>query len=276
MLASLTCTLFSCGPDELIPESVPPVVNPGDKDEPGEEPEEPEKIQLGITASLQDMQQTRGIIEAFAPGHEMGVFISTDRTDEAAGTKNASYLFDGKVWNAGQDVPVEADADVVAYLPYNREVTDFKSVPFDLADQNDILYGTAKVTKDVPTASLMMQHAMTLVRVRLMKNEYMGTGLVSDMTFAGVFTSGTVNALTGAVTKDYNHGRGSVKVGGNYMLNDENPVIVDAIMIPRSSYEEQAASVSFVIDGQKQWKSSLLWLPTVRSLLRSPHRWNAW
>lgn len=251
MLASLTCTLFSCGPDELIPESVPPVVNPGDKDEPGEEPEEPEKIQLAITASLQDMQQTRGIIEAFAPGHEMGVFISTDRTDEAAGTKNASYLFDGKVWNAGQDVPVEADADVVAYLPYNREVTDFKSVPFDLAAQNDILYGVAKVTKDVPTASLMMQHAMTLVRVRLMKNEYMGTGLVSDMTFAGVFISGTVNALTGTVTKDYNHGRGSVKVGGNYMLNDESPVIVDAIMIPRSSYEEQAASVSFVIDGQK-------------------------
>ena len=137
LLASLTCTLFSCGPDELIPESVPPVVNPGDKDEPGEEPEEPEKIQLAITASLQDMQQTRGIIEAFAPGHEMGVFISTDRTDEAAGTKNASYLFDGKVWNAGQDVPVEADADVVAYLPYNREVTDFKSVPFDLAAQNE-------------------------------------------------------------------------------------------------------------------------------------------
>ena len=62
LLASLTCTLFSCGPDELIPEPVPPVVNPGDKDEPGEEPEEPEepaKIQLAITASLQDMQQTR-------------------------------------------------------------------------------------------------------------------------------------------------------------------------------------------------------------------------
>ena len=275
LLASLTCTLFSCGPDELIPESVPPVVNPGDKDEPGEEPEEPEepeKIQLAITASLQNMQQTRGIIEAFAPGHEMGVFVGTSQTDEAAGIKNASYLFDGKVWNAGQDVPVEADADVVAYLPYNREVTDFKSVPFDLAAQNDILYGTAKVTKDVPTASLMMQHAMTLVRVRLMKNEYMGTGLVSDMTFAGVLTSGTVDALTGAVTKDYNHGRGSVKVGGNYMLNDENPVIVDAIMIPRAAYDEQA-SVSFVIDGQKhtyafpvqhEWKAGMKYTYTLK------------
>lgn len=276
LLACLACTLFSCGPDELLPEPVPPVVKPGDNDKPGEEPEEkpeePAKIQLGITAALQNMQQTRGIIEAFAPGHEMGVFVSTGRTDEAAGTKNASYLFDGKVWNAGQDVPVEADADVVAYLPYDRGVTDFKDVPFDLADQNDILYGTAKVTKDVPTASLMMQHAMTLVRVRLMKNEYMGTGLVSDMTFADVYTSGTVDALTGTVTKDYNRGLGTVKVGGNYMLNDENPVIVDAIMIPRAAYDEQA-SVSFVIDGQKHtyafpvqhdWKAGMKYTYTLK------------
>lgn len=99
MLASLTCTLFSCGPDELIPESVPPVVNPGDKDEPGEEPEEPEepeKIQLAITASLQNMQQTRGIIEAFAPGHEMGVFVGTSQTDEAAGIKTPPIFLMGK------------------------------------------------------------------------------------------------------------------------------------------------------------------------------------
>lgn len=90
LLASLTCTLFSCGPDELIPEPVPPVVNPGDKDEPGEEPEQPEepaKIQLAITASLQNMQQTRGIIEAFAPGHEMGVFISTGPDGQTGGYK---------------------------------------------------------------------------------------------------------------------------------------------------------------------------------------------
>jgi hypothetical protein len=70
LLASLTCTLFSCGPDELIPESVPPVVNPGDKDEPGEEPEEPEepeKIQLAITASLQNMQSIRSENTAPSP-----------------------------------------------------------------------------------------------------------------------------------------------------------------------------------------------------------------
>lgn len=69
MAASLACTLFSCGEDGVLPEPEPPVVGPGDKDE---SDEKPDKIQLGITASLQSMSQTRGIIEAFMPGHDMG------------------------------------------------------------------------------------------------------------------------------------------------------------------------------------------------------------
>ena len=48
----------------------------------------------------------------------------------------------------------------------------------------------------------------TLVRVRLMKDEYMGTGLVSDMTFRNVYTAGTLDATTGTITKDYGTGRG--------------------------------------------------------------------
>lgn len=68
LLASLTCALSACEKDEILPEPEPPVVTPGD--DPGKDEEE--KIQLGITASLQAMQQTRGIIEAFLPGHEMG------------------------------------------------------------------------------------------------------------------------------------------------------------------------------------------------------------
>ena len=245
LAASLACTLFSCGEDGVLPEPEPPVVGPGDKDEPDEKPD---KIQLDITASLQPMSQTRGIIEAFMPGHNMGVFVATDGNGQA--TKNASYLFDGKTWNADRDVPVEGDADVVAYLPYDKAVTDYVKVAFDLTDQDDILYGTAKVTKDIPTASLEMKHAMTLVRVRLMKDEYMGTGLVSDMTFRNVYTAGTLDATTGTITKDYGTGRGIIKAGGNYMLNDANPVIVDAILMPKPAHDEPVY-VSFTIDGQE-------------------------
>lgn len=92
MAASLACTLFSCGEDGVLPEPEPPVVGPGDKDEPDEKPD---KIQLDITASLQPMSQTRGIIEAFMPGHNMGVFVATDGNGQA--TKNASYLLMGKL-----------------------------------------------------------------------------------------------------------------------------------------------------------------------------------
>ena len=56
------------------------------------------------------------------------------------------------------------------------------------------------------------------------------------------------------------------------MLNDESPVIVDAIMIPRAAYDEQA-SVSFVIDGQKhtyafpvqhEWKAGMKYTYTLK------------
>lgn len=66
LLASLTCALSACEKDEILPEPEPPVVTPGD--DPGKDEEE--KIRLGITASLQAMQ-TKGIIEAFLPGHEV-------------------------------------------------------------------------------------------------------------------------------------------------------------------------------------------------------------
>ena len=114
LLASLTCALSACEKDEILPEPEPPVVTPGD--DPGKDEEE--KIQLGITASLQAMQQTRGIIEAFLPGHEMGVFISAAGA-ESPYVHNVPYAFDGKKWNAGGDAPVEGDAEVAAYLPYN-------------------------------------------------------------------------------------------------------------------------------------------------------------
>lgn len=106
MLASLTCALSACEKDEILPEPEPPVVTPGD--DPGKDEEE--KIRLGITASLQAMQ-TKGIIEAFLPGHEMGVFISTTDTGSPY-VYNVPYAFDGKKWNAGGDAPVEGDSEV--------------------------------------------------------------------------------------------------------------------------------------------------------------------
>ena len=98
LLASLTCALSACEKDEILPEPEPPVVTPGD--DPGKDEEE--KIRLGITASLQAMQ-TKGIIEAFLPGHEMGVFISTTDTGSPY-VYNVPYAFDAfKIINVSDE-----------------------------------------------------------------------------------------------------------------------------------------------------------------------------
>lgn len=187
LLGSLTCALSACEKDEILPEPEPPVVTPGD--DPGKDEEE--KIRLGITASLQAMQ-TKGIIEAFLPGHEMGVFICTTDTGSPY-VYNVPYAFDGKKWNAGGDAPVEGDSEVAAYLPYNGQTAGDRLIPFELADQHDILYGRASVTRDIPTADIEMRHAMSLVRIKILKNEYMGEGIVSNIRFDNVITRMTLD-----------------------------------------------------------------------------------
>ncbi len=136
--------------------------------------------------------QTKGIIEAFLPGHEMGVFISTTDTGSPY-VYNVPYAFDGKKWNAGGDAPVEGDSEVAAYLPYNGQASGDRLIPFELADQHDILYGRATVTRDIPTADIEMKHAMSLVRIKILKNEYMGEGIVSNIRFDNVITRMTLD-----------------------------------------------------------------------------------
>ena len=112
----------------------------------------------------------------------MGVFISTTDTGSPY-VYNVPYAFDGKKWNAGGDAPVEGDSEVAAYLPYNGQASGDRLIPFELADQHDILYGRATVTRDIPTADIEMKHAMSLVRIKILKNEYMGEGIVSNIRF---------------------------------------------------------------------------------------------
>lgn len=243
LLASLTCVLSACEKDEILPEPEPPVVTPGD--DPGKDEEE--KIQLGITASLQAMQQTRGIIEAFLPGHEMGVFISAAGA-ESPYVHNVPYAFDGKKWNAGGDAPVEGDAEVAAYLPYNGQTAGDRLIPFELADQHDILYGRASVTRDIPTADIEMRHAMSLVRIKILKNEYMGEGIVSNIRFDNVITRMTLDIrreTNSPLIFDFSS-RGSLQAGGNYHLNDADPVVVETILPPVYGYD-QKATVSFAL-----------------------------
>lgn len=82
---------------------------------------------------------------------------------------------------------------MAAYLPYNGQASGDRLIPFELADQHDILYGRTTVTRDIPTADIEMKHAMSLVRIKILKNEYMGEGIVSNIRFDNVITRMTLD-----------------------------------------------------------------------------------
>ena len=107
LLASLTCVLSACEKDEILPEPEPPVVTPGD--DPGKDEEE--KIQLGITASLQAMQQTRGII-----GAEMALIDTDVRRTFATGIAGFSHVVDSLSAIKYAKVKVIRDEDGIAAL----------------------------------------------------------------------------------------------------------------------------------------------------------------
>lgn len=228
---------LACSNDEPVINE-PPVVTPNEK------PAEAKDIMLTVRPTL-DAMKTRAIVEAFQVGHTMGVFT----TDNGGGavSSNVSFAYDGNEWKAGGNAPVKGDMNVTAYFPYSASVTDCREIPVDLTRQEDCLYGTARVTKQVPTAALTMKHALSLVRIKVMKDEYMGQGKVENVTISGIRTRGRLDATDGSVVQEGN--AGSIPAGGNYLLNDASPVMNEAVVFPTVSC--YGYTVSFDVDGHR-------------------------
>ena len=236
----------------------PPVVTPNEK------PAEAKDIMLAVRPTL-DAMKTRAIVEAFQVGHTMGVFTR----DNGGGvvSSNVSFAYDGNEWKAGGNAPVKGDMNVTAYFPYSASVTDCREIPVDLTRQEDCLYGTARVTKQVPTAALTMKHALSLVRIKVMKDEYMGQGKVENVTISGIRTRGRLDATDGSVVQEGN--TGSIPAGGNYLLNDASPVMNEAVVFPTVSC--YGYTVSFDVDGHRcsyeipakhEWKAGYIYTYT--------------
>lgn len=236
----------------------PPVVTPNEK------PAEAKDIMLTVRPTL-DAMKTRAIVEAFQVGHTMGVFT----TDNGGGavSSNVSFAYDGNEWKAGGNAPVKGDMNVTAYFPYSASVTDYREIPVDLTRQEDCLYGTARVTKQVPTAALTMKHALSLVRIKVMKDEYMRQGKVENVTISGIRTRGRLDATDGSVVQEGN--TGSIPAGGNYILNDASPVMNEAVVFPTVSC--YGYTVSFDVDGhwcsyeipaKHEWKAGYIYTYT--------------
>lgn len=244
IISALPLFLAACQTDKIpVPEkNTDNTEQTDDTDQPEDEPEDKpvnEELLLGLDATLKNMVESRkGVINAWQSGNEIGLYTEN---------KNLKYTYDGSKWIAAEQYEVQKEQTVYAYHPYTENV-DMPYVPVDLTRQEDVMYGQCIVTPDFPTAKPEMKHALSLIRVKLLRDEYMGTGLVTDVTVRNVNSHLAMDVVYGNIAYP-DAQKCDIPIGGGFMLNDANPTVSEAILPPL--YHPDGVLLSFKLDGKE-------------------------
>ena len=112
-LMVLSAALASCTQDEIVQNDVPT------------------RQALNISVNTQDFvsedgsRATTGTNEnrttAFVKGDEMGMYVISD--DGTVICHNEKFVYDGKAWNAENELYYWKNANYIAYYPYNADLT---------------------------------------------------------------------------------------------------------------------------------------------------------
>lgn len=227
VLALLSLTVLACTKDVELP-VVPPTPDP--------EPPTPEQVYLGINPTIAGMEvvATRGIITSFTDNDRIGLFLTNgelgDNYQGNAATANLPATYQGS-WKVEKEIPITEQGVAYAYYPYSALVTDGAAVPVEIASQTDYLYARkAAVTVQQPIAEIGMRHALSLVSVRIRKNDYQHEGRLTKVEVLDVMAAGAMNIATGAVTPSGSLGTYSVEK--NLLLDDSELEKTKMILLP--------------------------------------------
>lgn len=265
-IAFIAAFLSSCHTEDIpVPEKNSDNTEQTDdpEDDPEQDPEDKpvnEELLLGLDATLNNMVESRrGVINAWQAGNEIGLYTQD---------RNLKYTYDGNRWIAAEQYEVQKEQTVYAYHPYDQNATDMK-LDIDLTKQEDVMYGKCAVTPDFPTAKPVMNHALSLIRIKLMRDEYIGKGLITDVMIKNVSSSLIMNILDGDIW--IQEGKSDIPIGGGYMLNDDNPAVSEAILPPL--YHPDGVSLSFKLDGKEmsytfpswhEWEAGNIYTYTIK------------
>lgn len=262
ILAAAMMSLAACSKEE-IPEVPKP--NQEQTGKPGDKPVIDESICMKLSPTLQNMVEARsGVITRWQTGNRMGLFTE--------GT-NLEYTFNGESWTATQPYEVKKEQTVYAYHPYVKgEISTVNPfIYFDISKQEDVMYGQCTVNSDFTTAQPEMKHALSLVRIKVVRDEYLGDGVITDMAMDNVPRFINMNYTSGVSMPVQNSERISIPIGGGFMLDDENPTIPEAILPTWGS--NYGISLSFSLDGERKeypfpeshrWEMGMIYTYTIK------------
>lgn len=233
-LGLLAITLFSCDKEDLpiVPEPTP--------DPTPEQPGEPKTI-LSFTTSIEQINEvtTKGTISTFEKDAEIGMFYNDTCI-------NKKFIYDGSGWSGGEIALAPDLKDIYCYFPYSSAVKSHDAIPVNIDSQADLLIGVEKVGATKPKAEVKMKHALSLVRVVILKNNYTGVGKIESLIWNGIYKAAKYNVITSILTPDGD--KGSYQAGGNFNVDSKDPIPVESVLLPMNSAE--GVSLTVRVDGE--------------------------
>lgn len=173
--------------DPILPEPEP-------TPEPAPEPDKP-KTMLCFSTSIEMLNEvtTRGTVSSFEPDSEIGLFYNDTCI-------NKKFVYDGKIWSGGEVALADEMRDIICYYPYSSVIKSSGEIPIDIGSQTDYLAGSASVGAEKPEVEVKMKHLLSLVRITIKKNNYIGEGHIESLTWNGIHTTAKYNAANNTTT----------------------------------------------------------------------------
>ena len=164
---------------------------------------------------------------------------------------------DGRQTWMPQDKPVTlsvTEGVAMAYWPYNADAADMTAVPVETDTQTDYMYSgnVTGLSNATPKAAFQMKHAMTLIRVNVVRGTYTAAGAVTAVTAASeaFCTSGTMNVSTGALA--------GLKGAETPFLEEPADAAITAagrvtefLVLPDVSVDAASVTLGVTVDGRK-------------------------
>lgn len=233
VMALLGLAMFSCSKDDGVIDLpvTPPTPDP-------EQPVDPpaKDVLFGINPVIAGIVPvTRGIITNFTDNDRIGLFLTDGElglnyqgNNEAA---NVPAMYMQGSWKVDKDLVLTESGTAFAYYPYNSKVTNGTAVPLEIESQTDYLYATPSIVDEKnPIAQIGMKHALSLISVRIRKNDYQHAGKLTKVEVLDVQQNGTMNIATGVVTKT---GPTAIySVNRDLVLDDNDLAKTQMIMLP--------------------------------------------
>lgn len=233
VMSLLSLAMFSCSKDDGVIDLpvTPPTPDP-------EQPVDPpaEDVLFGINPVIAGIVPvTRGIITNFTDNDRIGLFLTDGELglnyQKNAEAANVPAMYMQGSWKVDKDLVLTESGTAFAYYPYNSKVTDGTAVPLEIESQTDYLYATPSIVDEKnPIAQIGMKHALSLISVRIRKNDYQHAGKLTKVEVLDVQQNGTMNIATGVVTKT---GPTAIySVNRDLVLDDNDLAKTQMIMLP--------------------------------------------